>query len=29
MELTDRWAEMQMMARMARDLFAQCAAALA
>ena len=27
MVLTDRWAEMQMIARMARDLFAQCAAA--
>lgn len=25
-ELADRWAEMQMMARMARDLFARCAA---
>jgi hypothetical protein len=27
MELTDRWSEMQMIARMARELFAQCAAA--
>ena len=27
MVLTDRWAEMQMIARMARELFSQCAAA--
>ena len=27
MELADSWAEMQLMARMARELFAQCAAA--
>lgn len=27
MDLADRWAEMQLMARMARELFAQCAAA--
>ena len=27
MELTDRWVEMQLIARMARELFSQCAAA--